>query len=114
MCELSLKPQLGAVYHFKQLTATIRAIPRRSVLFNQSLVADILSAPTTASLNLFPIYSILSVLLQNLIEQIVQYHRAGAGANHGHVLSLISSIDANEYAARISGHHHRSAGRAAF
>lgn len=53
------------------------------------------------------------VFLQNLVQQVVQHHRAGAGPDHGHVLLLVGAADADEHAGRVPDHHHRGAGRAA-
>lgn len=57
---------------------------------------------------------LFSVLLQNIIEQIIEYNCAGIGPNNGHVLLFIGATDANEYATRISGDHHRGVGWIAF
>lgn len=51
---------------------------------------------------------ILAVLLSYFIKQIEQHYCAHSGTNYGHVLLLLSSTNAHEYAGRISGDHHRS------
>lgn len=47
----------------------------------------------------------LPVLLQDIIVQVIEYHRADPSSDYGHVFLFVCSSNAHEHAARVQNNH---------
>lgn len=47
----------------------------------------------------------LPVLLQDIIVQVIEYHRADPRSDYGHVFLFVSPANAHEHATRVQNNH---------